>query len=145
MSFLSKAGETLNRDLLLRHEGIKLMPYTCTAGKLTIGVGRNLTDVGISEDEAMLLLENDILTAEKQLKAHLPWVEALPEHQKIALINIVFNIGIYGLLGFKKMLAALQQGDLARTEAEIRDSLWAMQVIRRAEEVISLMRGELHV
>ncbi len=33
---------------LVRHEGLKLKPYRCTAGKLTIGIGRNLDNCGIS-------------------------------------------------------------------------------------------------
>ena len=54
--------ETVKRlkDMLIRHEGLKLKPYLCTAGKLTIGVGRNIQDRGITYQEAMMLLENDI-------------------------------------------------------------------------------------
>ena len=51
---------------LVRHEGLRLKPYRCTAGKLTIGIGRNLDDCGISQTEAYLLLENDIRNCEKQ-------------------------------------------------------------------------------
>ena len=44
---------------LVRHEGMRLKPYRCTAGKLTIGIGRNLDDRGISQKEAYVLLEYD--------------------------------------------------------------------------------------
>ncbi|KXF82319.1 glycoside hydrolase family protein [Enterovibrio coralii] len=145
MSLLNEEGKALNRKLLLRHEGLELKPYHCTAGKITIGVGRNLADVGVSEAEAMMLLDNDIKEAEGQLLQHLPWVAKLEQHQKIALVNMAFNLGVRGLLKFKKMLAALQDDDINRVEAEMRDSRWARQVGRRAEEVISLMRGELDV
>lgn len=52
---------TVLKDMLIRHEGLKLKPYRDTVGKLTIGAGRNLNDLGISEREAMFLLDNDIM------------------------------------------------------------------------------------
>ena len=48
------------QNMLIRHEGLKLFPYQCPAGKTTIGVGRNLDDKGISEKEAMYMLNEDI-------------------------------------------------------------------------------------
>jgi len=44
------------RKLLEFEEGLKLKPYKCPAGKLTIGIGRNLEDRGITEQEAQMLL-----------------------------------------------------------------------------------------
>lgn len=63
--------EQLKKELI-RDEGFRSKPYKCTAGKLTIGVGRNIEDNGITEDEAMYLLENDIASCIKQLTAKLP-------------------------------------------------------------------------
>ena len=60
------------KEQLIRHEGLRLKPYRCTANKLTIGVGRNLDDVGISEDEALILLENDIIKVQRQAE-NFPW------------------------------------------------------------------------
>lgn len=45
---------------LIRDEGLKLKPYRCTSNKLTIGIGRNLDDNGITEAEARYLLHNDL-------------------------------------------------------------------------------------
>ena len=53
---------------LIEEEGMKLKPYRCPAGKLTIGVGRNLEDKGLSNEEALFLLQNDIIEAVKELK-----------------------------------------------------------------------------
>ena len=60
------------KSQLVRHEGLRLKPYRCTAGKLTIGVGRNLDDCGISQKEAYVLLEGDILQCERQILAEIP-------------------------------------------------------------------------
>jgi len=46
-------------DQITTHEGLRLKPYHCPAGKLTIGIGRNLEDKGITEKEALMLLENE--------------------------------------------------------------------------------------
>ena len=58
---------------LIRHEGIKYKPYRCTAGKLTIGVGRNIEDVGISESEAMHMLKNDVAVVAAQCMGSFEW------------------------------------------------------------------------
>jgi len=52
---------------------LRLKPYRDSVGKLTIGVGRNLDDVGISAEEADVLLANDIAKAQAELKQALPW------------------------------------------------------------------------
>ena len=54
-------------DQIILHEGLELTPYKCTAGQLTIGVGRNLDDRGITEDEARFLCKNDIKIVEREL------------------------------------------------------------------------------
>jgi lysozyme len=145
MNPLSQIGEQSNQQLLLRHEGLRLFPYYCTAGKLTIGVGRNLEDVGISEAEARILLEHDIKTVQQQVSQALPWSDTLPEPQRIVLLNMAFNLGIGGLLKFKRMLAALQAGEIEQTIVEMRDSRWARQVGQRADDLIQLLQGNLDV
>ena len=131
------------KEMLIRHEGLKLKPYKDTVGKLTIGVGRNLEDVGISEDEAMYLLENDIKRAEKVAAEccaeHEVLFETLPEDAKLVLVDMAFNLG-YKLKGFKKMFAALARGDFEEAAKEMLDSRWARQVGKRAEELAEIMR-----
>jgi len=96
---------------LVRHEGLRLKPYRCTAGKLTIGIGRNLNDCGISQSEAYIMLINDIMNCEKQLQAKIPDIyNGLDEVRKSVLLNMCFNLGINGLLGFKNTLAETGNG-----------------------------------
>ena len=119
-------------EQLIRDEGLYLHPYTDTVGKLTIGVGRNLTDVGISRAEATTLLIGDIQNATDHLAQYLPWTIALDEARHAALVNMCFNMGIVGLCGFKKFLAALEAEDFAGAAKEMLDSQWANQVGARA-------------
>jgi lysozyme len=64
-------------DELVRDEGMRTKPYHCTAGKLTIGVGRNIEEVGITEEEARYLLENDLGRVRDELDQALPWWRTL--------------------------------------------------------------------
>ncbi|MDD2601100.1 MAG: glycoside hydrolase family protein [Kiritimatiellae bacterium] len=129
------------KEQLVRHEGLRLKPYRCTAGKLTIGYGRNLDDCGISQTEAYVLLENDIQNCEKQLLDEIPDIyNQLDEVRKSVLLNMCFNLGINGLLGFKNTLAFVKAGDWERAANNMLVSRWAKQVGRRAIELSELMR-----
>jgi len=126
-------------DWIKKHEGLRLYPYKCTADKLTIGFGRNLQDNGISQQEAELLLENDIQNTIKELE-HFEWYNNQPDNVQFALINMCFNLGLTRLLTFKRMIAALEERDYTKASIEALDSRWAKQVKGRATDVACLMR-----
>ena len=129
------------KEQLVRHEGLRLKPYRCSAGKLTIGIGRNLDDCGITQSEAYVMLINDIMNCEKQLQAKIPDIyNGLDEVRKSVLLNMCFNLGISGLLGFKNTLEFIKVGDWERAANNMLVSRWAKQVGRRAIELSELMR-----
>jgi len=134
----------MNRDLLtadlVRDEGLRLKPYVDTVGKLSIGIGRNLDDVGITKAEAYMLAAGDIEGVERDLDRSLTWWRDLSEPRQRAVANLCFNLGISRLLGFKRALAALKAGDYERSADEFLDSLWARQVKARATRVTDLIR-----
>src|SRR5690348_9139635 len=98
MSVHDKLTRQLKRD-----EGCSLKPYVDSVGKLTIGVGRNLSDKGISSTESILLLASDVSDAMRDLYKALPWTSSIDEARRAALINMAFNMGINGLLSFVKI------------------------------------------
>ena len=126
-------------EQLIDHEGLRLKPYTDTVGKLTIGVGRNLDDVGITSDEAMILLKNDVERTIDSLDRHLDWWRNLNASRQRALISMAFNLGIGGLLKFKKALSAMQEGRWLDAQEEMLNSKWASQVGRRADDLAQIM------
>ena len=128
------------RKSLIKHEAMKLKPYRCTADKLTIGVGRNLDDNGITEKEALMLLDNDIENCTKDLDRNVPEWKKHNEFRQNVLVELCFNIGINRMLGFKKMLAALQKNDYASAAVEMLDSKWAKQVGQRSTTMAQMMR-----
>ncbi|MCK5604615.1 lysozyme, partial [Candidatus Pacearchaeota archaeon] len=114
---------------LMEHEGLKLKPYHCSADKLTIGVGRNLEDKGITEKEALYLLKNDISDCIADLQKVFGgefWI--LPEIVQRVLVDMRFNLGATGFRGFKKMIAAVKEDDFGKAALEMRDSKWFKQV-----------------
>lgn len=130
-------------DQLKRDEGEKKFPYRDTVGKITIGVGRNLDDVGVSQDEVDLMLANDIKAATIQLESNFPWTGALDEVRKAVLLNMAFNMGIHGLAGFKNTLEKIQAGDFSGAASEMLESKWAEQVGSRAQRLaVQLQTGE---
>lgn len=127
------------KQMLTIDEGYKQFPYTDTTGHLTIAIGRNLTDRGISAEEAQVLLEDDIDYFYKKLSSNLPFFDELVDNRKIALINMCFNIGFQGFLKFKSMIIALEAKDYERAAHEISSSKYATQNIDRAIRIASIM------
>lgn len=130
-------------ETLKRHEGVKLKPYQCTSGKLTIGCGRNLEDKGISEYEALMMLHCDILESEKDVLKNIDFYKSLNDARQEVLVNMCFNLGISGLLGFKKFLSYLSKKDYKNAASEMLKSTWANQVGDRAKELsMVILTGE---
>jgi lysozyme len=130
------------KNQLIRHEGLELKCYEDPVGKMTIGVGRNLDDMGITHHEAMYLLQNDIDRSKFELMTNIPFWNKLSDIRKEVLINMCFNLGITRLKTFKKMFLALEMGDYDRASSEALDSRWARQVKGRAMELAKQMKED---
>lgn len=125
---------------LVRDEGLRLKPYRCPAGKLSIGIGRNLDDCGIRPAEAMAMLANDIAGVERDLDAGMPWWRQLDEPRQHVLANMAFNLGVPGLLKFKNTLALIQAGKFEDAARAMLASKWADQVGPRATRLARQMQ-----
>ena len=130
------------KEQLIRHEGLRLTVYDCPAGYKTIGVGRNIEHKGITESEALYLLDNDIGYFTEQLEDNLIGFQELPEDKKAVLVNMAFNLGVNGLLKFKNMLAAITEERWEDASAEMLNSRWADQVGNRAIELAETMAND---
>ena len=128
-------------DDLVRDEGLRLKAYADSVGKISIGVGRNLDDNGISKPIAMLLLYEDIEQAESDARKLVPNFEQMPEPIRRGLVNMSFNLGHSRLSSFKKMLAYIRVLEFAAAADEALDSKWARQVGVRAERIADLYRS----
>ena len=127
------------RNLIADAEGYRQFVYKDTVGKLTIGYGRNVQDRGVTKDEANVLLVNDINWAIDKLHNSFPFFAELTDVRKMVLVDMCYNLGFVGLLGFEEMLSALGKGDYYLASQEMLDSKWAKQVGDRAEILSEMM------
>ena len=139
------------KALLIRHEGqVRLnsvhVPYDdktgarfdqgdTLVGKLTVGIGRNLTDCGLTDDEAMFLLTNDIERVRCGLDRNLPWWNRMDEVRRAVMISLGFNLGVAKLMSFKTTLELLENGKYAEAADRLLTLPWAAQVGQRAVEL----------
>lgn len=126
-------------SLIKKHEGLRLKPYRCSTGKLTVGYGRNLDDAGINLAEAEMMLENDIRRTTLELMTF-SWYSSLDAVRRAALVDMLYNLGLPSFMGFEKMLAALDVGDYVGAAVQMLDSKWATQVGSRATELADMVR-----
>ena len=113
------------KEMLIKNEGLVCQPYHCSAGKLTIGVGRNLDANGISEDEAMYLLENDIQRVIDSLDKNWSVWRQLPIPCQEVVIDCTFQMGITGWMNFRRTRALMEMGAYLEASEEILRSKYA--------------------
>lgn len=126
------------RQQLIAHEGLRLKPYVDSVGKITVGVGRNLSDKGISEAEARLFLDADINNAVLDMTTF-PWFPDLDPVRQRAFVDLCFNMGLPRLRGFSYMLAAAARGDWSACAKELLESRYAEQVGKRARTLARMI------
>lgn len=143
---------------LVFHEGCRLMPYYCSKGYKTIGVGRNLDtnpltaeeikicgdsyEKGITKNAAFYLLRNDIEKAKNSCLRKIPFYITLDKERKYALLDMCFQLGIDGLLGFKNMLSAMGRGDWECAARECLNSKYAKEdTPKRAKRISETIKN----
>lgn len=158
------------KQTLERHEGFRPTVYQCTAGRNTIGVGRNLDDVGflpkevkllqknnpdrniydfesliITKDEALVFLENDIAVCVDFAKKKFHNWDNLSDARQEVIINMIFNLGRKGFLGFRNFISAVKNELFGQAKREMLNSKWAKyDVPNRANELVIVMEtGEV--
>lgn len=125
------------------HEGLVLKPYKCPAGRLTIGYGHNIEDNGLSKTACEFILFEDIEEAERNLYAIFgrELYESLKNIQKIALIDMMFNLGIIKFLTFKKFIKAVKDKDWNKASEEVINSRAYEQNKRRYKKIAEQIKN----
>lgn len=125
--------------MLIRHEGMRLKPYKCTEGYLTIGVGRNLDTNGLRQSEAMFMLDNDIEATWSYLVRRYPWFSNLILERQVALADMCFQLGQDGFAKFTNSLGLIANKNYSEARTEMLKSLWANQAPKRADEITKII------
>jgi len=131
----------LNAELVKHQrwaEDVRPFPYEDSVGKLTIGVGRNLDDRGLSAEEINFLHQNDLDIIWEEASG-LPWFAGLDDVRKLVVLDMIFNLGLSRFLGFVKTVEAIVHKDYNRAAREMIDSKWFRQTGRRAKRLVRAM------
>lgn len=123
---------------IVAHEHRRKYPYTDTVGKVTIGIGYNLSDRGLSDDWIDKQYEEDAEYFYNKLNDTFPWFAELTDDRQIALIDMSF-MGWNHFVEFTNMLDALANHDYNRAAYEMLNSEWAKQVKSRATNLAQVM------
>lgn len=111
------------KQSIIKNEGFESKPYLCPNKKLTIGYGRNLEN-GITEREAVILLENDLLNLKLELEDKLPVFKKLDNVRRNVLMEMAYNMGVPKLLNFKNTIEFLKKNDFDSASKEMLNSKW---------------------
>ncbi len=128
---------------LQRDEGEVLTAYQDHLGFWTLGVGRLIDKRkggGITAEESAYLLSNDIDKREAELLRRAPWMAHLDPVRFGALLNMAFQMGVDGLLGFKNTLAMVRGGNYDGAAVGMLESTWAKQTPERAKRISDQMK-----
>ena len=119
------------------HEGLKLKLYKCPAGRLTIGYGHNIEDNGLSKSACEYILYDDIDEAKKNLYTIFgsEFFESLNDLKKIALIDMMFNLGLSKFLTFKRFIFAVETRNWSNASKEVINSRAYEQNKRRYKKI----------
>jgi len=127
------------------HEGVRSKVYLDTEGIETIGVGRNLRDRGLSDDEIELMLANDIRDFQEEVERAFSWWSDLDDVRQRVVVDMAFNMGLGSLSKFVNTLSHIENGRYEEAGVEMLDSKWARQVGDRANVLSNMMKtGEDH-
>ena len=123
------------KQQLIREEGAESCAYQDSLGYWTIGVGRLIDSRkggGLSNEEIDMLLDNDIKRNYEAVLKALPWMEKLSDQRQAVLIEMAFQMGVSGLLQFKRTLGFIEDGQYGEAAVEMLESKWAKQTPKRA-------------
>ena len=111
----------------------------------TIGVGRNLDDVGLRHSEVDMMLDNDIEIAISHALEVFPRWDAIPEPVQHVIVNMLFQLGRRGFNGFRRFISHVKCEAWDSAAAELLDSKAANQTPsrfrRHADAVLSVRQN----
>lgn len=136
------------KETIKGHEGFSSKPYPDPSGEgICIWYGFNLDKIptqlqrDMADSALEVMVERIILDLEKALLKLSPPIDfaLLPAGVQLALIDLCYNIGLNGILGFKRMLACIAGGDWAGTRVELLNSRYAQQLPTRAKNLANMI------
>ncbi len=123
-------------DDIKKHEGFSSVVYKCTAGYDTIGYGKRITYLQVTEEQATEWLEEDLENLKYVLSAKYDWFLPAPQEVKDIVMNMNYQLGVSAFSKFKKTIQYIANKDYEGASIEMLDSKWARDdTPRRAKEL----------
>ena len=142
------------KESLKIHEGFRSNVYKCTMGHDTVGYGFKCCDLSadelacnggkvapMSEEVASKILDIKIAKLENSVFKALPWLQSAPQEVVDVVCNMVYQMGLNGVLGFRNTLNFLKNGDYAGAASNMMKSKWASQTPNRAKELADRIKN----
>jgi len=130
------------KEAVKKEEGYRLETYRCTEGHLTGGYGHKMLEGEVPpKDHAgwLKIFERDFARAVTGTDDLLMLCPNINETARNIVVEMVYQMGAYGVSKFKGMLKALQEDDYKRASYEMLDSRWAKQTSNRAKRMAERM------
>jgi lysozyme len=131
---------------ICREESCRLTAYLDSRGIWTIGWGR--ADSGVTRGITCTQAQADLWRDQKlraicdDLEFHLPWWRNYGAARAAVLLEMAYQLGVGGLLGFRNMLDAVRAEDWVSAAKDAGLSAWAKQTPgREAREATQLRTG----
>ena len=146
---LKKLLEVIKEEEGSKMQDGKHIPYRCSENKLTICYGLlidpDVPGAGITEAQAMMLLETTVNQFLVELRNNLPWYGDQPEDIQVAIANMAYQLGVPKLLTFKKTLDHIENGRYSMASAECKNSKWFQQTPNRCQRVSDVFKKAAEV
>ncbi len=122
-------------------EGIRLKPYTDIKGKITIGMGRNLTDVGISQAESDYLASHDLQIALNLADEAVRDFYTLSTPRQAIIIQMAFNLGRKTLGEFTQFLDYIDAREYDKAADDLLNTTAAKELPARYGRYANIIRN----
>ena len=128
-------------DSIKQHEGYRSKVYKDSLGIDTIGYGFAIKDLELDQDICDLILERKVKDLKDRIKKKFSWYKYMPPTIKDIVVEMCYQLGLYGFSCFKKTISYLQNKEWEKASVEMLDSRWAVQTPRRARELSEIVKG----
>ena len=122
-------------DSIKQHEGYRSKVYDDSLGIPTIGYGFAIKDLELDRDICDIILERKVKDLKDRVSNKFSWYKYMPQEIKDIVLEMCYQLGVYGFSCFKKTIAYLQDKQWEEASVEMLDSRWAEQTPNRAKEL----------
>lgn len=122
-------------ESIKQHEGFRSKVYDDSLGIPTIGYGFAIKDLELEEDICDMILERKLSILKERIEKKFQWYRYMPQEIKDVVVEMCYQLGVYGFSRFKKTIAYIQNKQWEEASVEMLDSRWAEQTPGRAREM----------